>query len=249
MAAKNPLGKMIGAALHTAKGTVKDPVGTATKAVTGAVSEGLELTRALVPGRRGSKSKARAAAPATPSTPAGPGPRPVADPAAKTGPVAVPAEKSRKDQGDPLTEKQAPEAKQAPAPKSPAKKAPAKKTSAKKAPATKTSAKKAPSKKAAVTAPARAAAKKSPAKKSPAKKASASKAAKPATAAEVLAGGPDVETPVGTTGADVATNPSTAETDLQQPGTEPLVDPGTAKAVASEAATLQKAADPDKTAD
>ena len=53
-------------------------------------------------------------------------------------------------------------------------------------------------------------------------------------------------TPVGTTAADVATNPDTTETDLQQPGTEPLMDPATTKAVASEAETLQKAADPDK---
>jgi hypothetical protein len=55
-----------------------------------------------------------------------------------------------------------------------------------------------------------------------------------------------VTTPVGTTAADAATNPDTTETDLQQPGTEPLMDPATTKAVASEAETLQKAADPDK---
>jgi hypothetical protein len=56
----------------------------------------------------------------------------------------------------------------------------------------------------------------------------------------------DVETPVGTTGADVGSNPDTAEADLQQPGTEPLLDPGTAKAIRSEAETMQKAAEPDK---
>jgi hypothetical protein len=56
----------------------------------------------------------------------------------------------------------------------------------------------------------------------------------------------DIETPVGTTGAGVGSNPDTAEADLQQPGTEPLIDPGTAKAIRSEAETLQKAADPDK---
>jgi hypothetical protein len=56
----------------------------------------------------------------------------------------------------------------------------------------------------------------------------------------------DIETPVGTTGADVGHNPDTAEADLQQPGTEPLLDPATAKSVRSEAAMMQKAADPDK---
>ena len=55
-----------------------------------------------------------------------------------------------------------------------------------------------------------------------------------------------VETPVGTTGAAAASNPDTAEADLQQPGTEPLLDPATAKAIRSEAAILQKAADPQK---
>jgi hypothetical protein len=56
----------------------------------------------------------------------------------------------------------------------------------------------------------------------------------------------DVETPVGTTGADAGHNPDTAEADLQQPGTEPLFDPGTAKSVRKEAAMMQRAADPDK---
>jgi hypothetical protein len=51
----------------------------------------------------------------------------------------------------------------------------------------------------------------------------------------------DLATPVGTTGADVGRNPDTAEADLQQPGTEPLVDPGTTKAVASEQETLSEA--------
>jgi hypothetical protein len=55
----------------------------------------------------------------------------------------------------------------------------------------------------------------------------------------------DIETPVGTTGADVGYNPDTAEADLQQPGTEPLLDPATAKAIRSEAAMMQKAAEPD----
>jgi hypothetical protein len=53
----------------------------------------------------------------------------------------------------------------------------------------------------------------------------------------------DIETPVGTTGAEVGTNPDTAESDLQQPGTPPLLDPATLKAVESETEILRKAAD------
>jgi hypothetical protein len=56
----------------------------------------------------------------------------------------------------------------------------------------------------------------------------------------------DVETPVGTTGADVGHNPDTAEADLQQPLTQPLLDPAEAKALRKEAETLQRAADPDR---
>jgi len=55
----------------------------------------------------------------------------------------------------------------------------------------------------------------------------------------------DVETPVGTTGADVGHNPDTAEADLQQPGTEPLLDPSTSKAIRSESETMRKAAERD----
>jgi hypothetical protein len=55
----------------------------------------------------------------------------------------------------------------------------------------------------------------------------------------------DVETPVGTTGAGVGHNPDTAEADLQQPGTEPLLDPGTAKAIRSESEMLRKDAERD----
>ena len=50
--------------------------------------------------------------------------------------------------------------------------------------------------------------------------------------AEALPGGDlDLETPVGTTGADVGHNPDTAESDLQQPGTAPGVEPGLASSV------------------
>lgn len=55
----------------------------------------------------------------------------------------------------------------------------------------------------------------------------------------------DVETPVGTTAADVGYNPDTGETDLRQPDTEPLLDPGTAKAIRSESETMRRAADLD----
>jgi hypothetical protein len=57
---------------------------------------------------------------------------------------------------------------------------------------------------------------------------------------------PDIETPVGTTGVGAGYNPDTAEAGLQQPGTELLLDPSTAKAIRSEAEMMQKAADPDK---
>jgi hypothetical protein len=150
-----------------------------------------------------------------------------------------------------ITEERAPAAKKAPAKKAPAKKAApqksaspvptpadvAKKTAAKKTAAKTTSAKKTPASKATA---AKAPAKKAAAKKSPPKK-------RPLTAAEVAAGaGTEVITPVGTRGADVAHNPDTNVTDLQQPGTAPLMDPGTIKAVASESDILRRAADPNK---
>jgi hypothetical protein len=101
-------------------------------------------------------------------------------------------------------------------------------------------------KKPAAKKPAKAAATK-PTKKTAPSAASAPPKKAPPSAAEVAAGeDSEVTTPVGTTGADVGTNPDTTETDLQQPGTEPLMDPGTVKAVASEAETLQKGADTDK---
>ncbi|SFC49595.1 hypothetical protein SAMN04487968_10768 [Nocardioides terrae] len=64
-------------------------------------------------------------------------------------------------------------------------------------------------------------------------------------------GGPedeDVEvvTPVGTTGAGPGVNPDTTESDLQQPGTEPLMDPSTTKRIKRETDVLRKASDPKK---
>ena len=52
-----------------------------------------------------------------------------------------------------------------------------------------------------------------------------------------------VTTPVGTTGAAPAYNPSTAESDLQQRGTEQIMEPSTTKRVKSEADMMRKAAD------
>ncbi len=56
----------------------------------------------------------------------------------------------------------------------------------------------------------------------------------------------ELRTPSGIPAADEGHNPDTAETDLHQPGTEPLMDPATVKAVRSEAEVMQRAADPDK---
>ena len=108
-----------------------------------------------------------------------------------------------------------------------AKKAPAKKTAARKAPAKKAAAKKAPSRQAAVLAPALG-----------------------LSEAEVagldVASTDDITTPSGIPAAGEGINPDTTETDLHQPGTEPLMDPATVKAVHGESATLSRAAHTDK---
>lgn len=52
-----------------------------------------------------------------------------------------------------------------------------------------------------------------------------------------------VETPVGTTGAGPAYNPDTAEADLQQPGTEQIMEPSTTKRIKAETDTLRRAAE------
>jgi hypothetical protein len=113
----------------------------------------------------------------------------------------------------------APTATEARARKAPAKKAAAKKAPAKKAPARK-AARKAPSRKAAVMAPAL--------------------GLTEAEAEDLL------RTPSGIPAAGDGINPDTTETDLHQPGTEPLMDPATVKAVASESEVLRRAADTDK---
>jgi hypothetical protein len=127
----------------------------------------------------------------------------------------------------------------------------AKKTAAK-APGKKAAAKKATTKKATATKATPGAARKT----SPRKAATpsghlqvpGSAAGKEPLSAEELASGagPETITPVGTRGADVAHNPDTTSEDLQQPGTPPLMDPGTVHAIQAEAETLSRAADPDK---
>lgn len=64
--------------------------------------------------------------------------------------------------------------------------------------------------------------------------------------AQRISGGEEVSTPVGTTGAGKAHNPDTAETDLQQPGTEPLMDPSLTKTIVAEAKIGARGADTDK---
>jgi hypothetical protein len=96
------------------------------------------------------------------------------------------------------------------------------------------------------TAPAPA--KKAPAKKAPARKAPSRKAAVVAPALGLTeAEAEDVlRTPSGIPAAGDGINPDTTETDLHQPGTEPLMDPATVKAVKSESEVLRRAADTDK---
>lgn len=55
-----------------------------------------------------------------------------------------------------------------------------------------------------------------------------------------------LRTPSGIPAAGDGINPDTTETDLHQPGTEPLMDPATVKAVKSESDVLRRAADTDK---
>ncbi len=64
-----------------------------------------------------------------------------------------------------------------------------------------------------------------------------------AIAAGTRTGAVDIETPVGTPGADVGDNPDTAESDLQQPGTEPLMDPSLTKQVKAESKVGRRGAD------
>ena len=126
---------------------------------------------------------------------------------------------------------EAPVASKATADKAAAKKATTKKATADKATAKKATAKKAPARK----APAR--------RKAPSKKAAVMAPALGLTEAEAE----DVlRTPSGIPAAGDGINPDTTETDLHQPGTEPLMDPATVTAVKSESDVLRRAADTDK---
>jgi hypothetical protein len=93
-------------------------------------------------------------------------------------------------------------------------------------------------------APARKTAKKATRKKAPSARAATVAPALSVSEEEALE--EDLRTPSGIPAADEGHNPDTAETDLYQPGTEPLMDPATVKSVKSEAEVLQRASDPDK---
>jgi len=220
VARKNPLGKIKDAA-DLAVGVVTETVKETVKdpVGTGQKVVGTAVGQAVaVAGAVGAKVPGRRRRAAAPTVQSRP------------EPVAERQDEPRKTQGDPVKPVAKASAKKA------VKKAPATKPAAKKtatqAPATKAAAKKVPAKKA-------------PAKKAPAKKAPAKKA--PKKAADLAAvEDSSVETPVGTTGADPATNPDTTDSDLQQVGTPPLMDPSLTKQVKSEADTAARASDVDK---
>ncbi len=99
---------------------------------------------------------------------------------------------------------------------------------------------------AVATDPSLTAASQAPTKTPAAKKAAAEGAVNETTPIEPPAPSPepaDLQTPVGTTAAAAGLNPDTAESDLNQPGTENIVEPSTAKEVASESDMLRKAAE------
>ena len=58
--------------------------------------------------------------------------------------------------------------------------------------------------------------------------------------------GEEVRTPSGIPAADPGINPATGLTGLEQPGTEPIMDPATTKSVAAEARMMQRAASREK---
>jgi hypothetical protein len=255
VARTNPIGKIKDTAVDTLKGSVSATQG-AVGQVVGKALGTVETVTSLMPGRKGhGKDQGRAAG---------------GDPADRT---EAPVEQagSRKVHGDVLAP-----VKKAPAKKTSAKKAPAKKAVAKKAPAPDVTAKKAPAQKApAQKAPAqKTPAQKTPAKKAPALKGTASTTVPdevtPADVAKQVAKqtptkksaakktakktAPRSETPaadapaaevVYSTGPET-NNPAPTASSASSSSDEPLIDPGTVKAVASETETLARAADPDK---
>ena len=109
----------------------------------------------------------------------------------------------------------------------------------------------------ATRVPAPSATKTAPAKKPPAKKTPAKKSARKAPSKKAAVVAPalglteeeaeDVlRTPSGIPAAGDGHNPDTTETDLHQPGTEPVMDPATVKAAVSESEMMRRAADRDK---
>jgi len=167
VAPKNPLSRLVGTAVHTAKdpvGTAGKVVGQAKETVSWVVTLAEQLTRSAVDvlERATGRGPDRTAGVSTPL-------RPVPDVNEAGRPVDVP------EPTEPAGPVEPSEPAEAAATKSAAKKAPATKASAKRATAKKAPAKKAPGKKAT--------AKKAPAKKAPAKKASGRQA--PATPNDV----------------------------------------------------------------
>jgi hypothetical protein len=260
---KDPMGTA-GKVVEQAKGSAAFGKMVAEQVSKSAVTKASETVGAVTGLAGGRKTRSEEAAPSTAGTPL----RSVPD---VNEPGHTPAENKAehkssgpdKEHGDPMRP-----AKKAPAKKAAAKEAPAKKAAAKKAPSKKSAASPAdvakaveaavaedpnktaatPAKKSAAktpgakTAPAKRAA---PGDKLPTKKAAEepAKKAAPKTAQQLADDTEGVTTPAGTQGAAPGNNPDTAEADLNQPGTEEILDESTAKAIASETAALRKAAE------
>ncbi|HJR38163.1 MAG TPA: hypothetical protein VJ819_07255 [Nocardioidaceae bacterium] len=270
VAPKNPIGRLADTAINTLKNpletagkVVEQTKGTAAfgKMVVeqvgrSAVTKATETAGAVV-GKARARNPESDTAEAETATPL----RPVTDvnePAHTTGPLAERAEESTKQHGDPVRKPAEQAAKKATAKKSAVKKATGKKTAARPTPIPspkdvaevveaavaedprKTAAK--PATKAASGGPAK---KTAPGDKLPTKKtAKPAKKSTPRTAEQLASGeGEGVATPAGTSGAAPGNNPDTAESDLNQPGTEGILEESTAKAVASKSARMRKAAE------
>lgn len=188
----------------------------AAAAVIGA-SVGVATTGARTTARAVSRVVERASGAGPVSADPWPGERTTPEAGPTTGRRSVPADTPAAQAPAASTATKAP-AEKAPATRAPAKKAPATRAPAKKAP--KKATRKAPSRKAAVVAPAL--------------------GLTEAEAEDIL------RTPSGIPAAGDGINPDTTETDLHQPGTEPLMDPATVKAIASESEVLRRGADTDK---
>ncbi len=258
---KNPL-ETAGKVVEQAKGTAAFGKMVVEQVGRSAVTKATETAGAVV-GKARARNPESDTAEAETATPL----RPVTDvnePAHTTGPLAERAEESTKQHGDPVRKPAEQAAKKATAKKSAVKKATGKKTAARPTPIPspkdvaevveaavaedprKTAAR--PAKRSATKAASGGPVKKTapgdrlPTKKT-AKKAPA-KTATPRTAEQLARGeGEGVSSPAGTSGAAPGNNPDTAESDLNQPGTEGILEQSTAKAVASKSARMRKAAE------